>query len=640
MLFSSYTVCAQPVNGSSNAINITPVGATNYTLLSGASYNVSSAFGPSMSISPVGLPQAGITAVTATLLGSNGYCQVAATQSFSVIPNPVINSVPGTAIICPGESLLLSASGASTYSWSAAAGGLTSYTGNHIVVNPTVTTAYSVVGESLGCRSMAQANIVSLSALPNVSIIAASPTLCAGSSVQLKAIGNAGSYYWLPANGLGANNGAIVSVAPSSMQTYTVIASLNSCTTSAVVSLSVILSPTLEVTASQYTICSGASVHLYSNGANSYNWFPATGHNNTIGQNIIASPLSSTTFTVRGFNGICTGSATVYIKTIVNPDMKIDAPYSQVCAGGSVPLKVSGAQKFNWYPVAGLSSATGPTVNASPAISTNYTVVGVNTDGTVSCAELVSYQVIVLPYAKVVVGNNKNICIGDNIHLSVSGGNSYRWWPATGLNKTSGALVLAKPLVSTVYYVESSFDGNCSATNSIAVMVHPKPFVSAGRDTMFNLDENMQIRASGTGNLKWLSGENIFCSDCPETKISPRMSSCYIAEATNEFGCKSQDEVCITITDDFYEYLPNSFTPNSDGLNDVFFVVGAGLSNVKMDIYNRWGEHIFSSSDQSTGWDGTYKGVDCKAGVYTYRISYKGLSGKNFEKAGGITLIK
>ncbi|MES2681858.1 MAG: hypothetical protein V4635_18335 [Bacteroidota bacterium] len=231
MLFSSTSVCAQPVNGSPNAIHVTPVGAVNYTLLSGANYNVTSAFGPGMTISPVGLPQSGITVVTATLLGSNGYCQVSAAQSFSVIPNPVINSTPATAIICPGESLLLSASGASTYSWSATGGGLNSYTGNNVVANPTITSVYSVVGESLGCRSMAQANIVNLSALPNVSIIAASPTLCAGSPVLLKAIGNAGSYYWLPANGLGASTGANVSVAPSASQIYTVIASLNSCST-------------------------------------------------------------------------------------------------------------------------------------------------------------------------------------------------------------------------------------------------------------------------------------------------------------------------------------------------------------------------------------------------------------------------
>ncbi len=320
--------------------------------------------------------------------------------------------------------------------------------------------------------------------------------------------------------------------------------------------------------------------------------------------------------------------------------MKIDAPYSQVCAGGFVPLKVSGAQKYNWYPVGGLSSATGPTVNASPAITTNYTIVGVNSDGTVSCAELVSYQVIVLPYAKAIVGSNKSVCTGDNVYLSVSGGNSYRWWPATGLSKTEGALVLAKPSVSTVYFVESSYNGICSATNSIVVMVHPKPVVYAGRDTVYNLDESMSIRATGTGALKWISGENVFCGDCPETQISPKMNSCYIVEAINEFGCKNQDEVCISITDDFYEYLPNSFTPNSDGLNDLFLVVGAGLTNVKMDIYDRWGEHLFSSKDQSTGWDGTYKGVDCKAGVYTYRISYKGLSGKNFEKAGTVSLIR
>ena len=75
-------------------------------------------------------------------------------------------------------------------------------------------------------------------------------------------------------------------------------------------------------------------------------------------------------------------------------------------------------------------------------------------------------------------------------------------------------------------------------------------------------------------------------------------------------------------------------------MNDLFLIYGTGLSNVTMDIYNRWGEHVFSSKEQNIGWDGTYNGIDCKAGVYTFKISYKGLSGKNFEKVGAVTVIR
>ncbi len=201
-------------------------------------------------------------------------------------------------------------------------------------------------------------------------------------------------------------------------------------------------------------------------------------------------------------------------------------------------------------------------------------------------------------------------------------------------------MVLAKPAVSTVYFVEASFSGNCSTTNTIGVTVNPNPVVYAGRDTTFNLDEVMSITSNGTGTLKWISGDNISCSDCPHTQISPRFSSCYIVEAVNSFGCKRQDEVCIKVTDDFYQYLPNSFTPNNDGLNDVFFIFGSGLSNVKMEIYDRWGELLFRSADQTNGWDGTFKGLDCQPGAYTYRISYKGLNGRTFEKAGTVNLIR
>jgi len=641
MVFDTGTVCAQAINGSPNTINVTPSGAANYTLLSGSNFNVSSPSSAGMSIFTMGgTPQSAITIATATLLGSNGYCQVATTKNFTIFPNPVVTSLPGSAVLCPGESLLLNASGANNYSWTAGGSNPNVYTGLNLVATPTVTTIYSVIGESMGCRSVAQVNIVTLSQVPNVSISAASPTLCAGKSVLLSATGNATSYKWLSGNGQLPVSGGTFAVAPTSSRAYTLVGAINTCTSSAVASLSVIQSPNLVASASAYTICSGANVHLYASGANSYNWAPSTGPNPLNGQNVIASPSNPTTFTVSGFNGVCTGTATVFVKTVANPNMKIDAPYHQICAGGIMPVRVSGAQKYLWMPPAGLSSASSDSVIASPQVSTNYTIAGFNSEGNVSCAELITYSITVLPYAKAIISPVNSICAGDNVYLSVSGGSNYRWWPAATLNKAEGSMVLAKPAVSTVYFVEASFSGNCSTTNTIGVTVNPNPVVYAGRDTTFNLDEVMSITSNGTGTLKWISGDNISCSDCPHTQISPRFSSCYIVEAVNSFGCKRQDEVCIKVTDDFYQYLPNSFTPNNDGLNDVFFIFGSGLSNVKMEIYDRWGELLFRSADQTNGWDGTFKGLDCQPGAYTYRISYKGLNGRTFEKAGTVNLIR
>ena len=88
-----------------------------------------------------------------------------------------------------------------------------------------------------------------------------------------------------------------------------------------------------------------------------------------------------------------------------------------------------------------------------------------------------------------------------------------------------------------------------------------------------------------------------------------------------------------------YIYVPNSFTPNSDGLNDTFGVSGEAIKTFNMQIYNRWGDLIFESSNASNKWDGTFKGNKVPEGIYVYKISASGLSGKNIKKDGTVTLI-
>jgi gliding motility-associated-like protein len=108
----------------------------------------------------------------------------------------------------------------------------------------------------------------------------------------------------------------------------------------------------------------------------------------------------------------------------------------------------------------------------------------------------------------------------------------------------------------------------------------------------------------------------------------------------NEFGCKASDEVCISITKNWVIFIPNSFTPNGDGLNDVFKIYGNSLLAIKMDIFDRWGKLLFTSDNIEQCWDGTYKNVPCDLGVYNYKITYKGVDNKVNEKAGSITLTR
>jgi gliding motility-associated-like protein len=182
--------------------------------------------------------------------------------------------------------------------------------------------------------------------------------------------------------------------------------------------------------------------------------------------------------------------------------------------------------------------------------------------------------------------------------------------------------------------------GMCSSVAQVTVNVHPYPEVNAGPDQTLNLDEPMYLNATGTGTLTWVFGEGILCKDCPYTQIMPKNSSCYRIEAVNQFGCKATDEVCVEVTKDYNVYIPNVFTPNYDGINDMFMVYGTGIEEIEMIIFDRWGEKLYTSTEQLKGWDGVYKGEMSKNDAYVYLINFKTIDGKKHTRTGHVTLMK
>ena len=640
LTLSQPTLCAQNFNGSSNTVQAAPLGATAYTLLNGPDYTVSSPNGPVMQITPAGPPPTLPTVITLSLLGTSSVCQMNSSFTLMVLPNPSITVAPSNTAICPGKSQIISVQGANEYSWSPISN-LNTYTGNLVIsITPSVSSFYSVIGGSMGCLSITKNVNVNILPLPVFNINPFTQTVCIGNTVSLTAQGNAQSYSWDPPLFLSAGTGSQVSCSPSANQTYTVTGTLNTCTQVAVASVSAIAVPVVSASASEYTICSGATTLLHAEGANSYSWIPNYYLSVDQGQNVFASPVGSTTYTLRGFNGICTGTSSVYIETVPRPNMTLTAPYNQVCIGYSVPITVEGATYYSWSPIFGLSAITGSVSHASPQITTNYTITGTNVNGTVQCTQLMSFSVIVTPFVVASTSGSVALCVGEKTTLEAYGGNTFKWEPPDGLNATDLNAVVAGPTVSTTYTVEVSENTFCGNTATVFVQVNPKPFVLAGRDTTFNLDEPMFISANASGTISWISGENIECPSCPVSRVYPANDECYVVMTTNVYGCTAQDRMCIDVTNDFGVYIPNTFTPNQDGLNEVFYVVGTGISNFSMEIYNRWGQLIFTSQNQLIGWDGYFKGNLSEPGIYTYKVEYTGLNGKRYQRSGQVLLNK
>jgi gliding motility-associated-like protein len=362
--------------------------------------------------------------------------------------------------------------------------------------------------------------------------------------------------------------------------------------------------------------------------------------NSTIEFSVIASPVVNTVYTVTGSNGNCSGTNSIPIQLVPQPTPLITANDFIVCNGSTIALNASGAQTYSWLPSNILSNSNSTTTIASPTSATNFTLIGVNTVGMVSCLQQTTYSVIVLQYTQPVISSNLVICEGESALLTVSGGNTYNWTPNIGLTNPNDFSIIVSPTTTSIYSVNVSNNGYCGTTATALVNVNPKPSVYAGRDTVFNLKEPMMITAVGDGKLKWVFGDDISCKDCPSTQIFPIKNSCYVVEAINSFGCRATDEVCIDVSRENVIYIPNTFTPNGDGLNDEFYVSGFGFSDITLEIFDRWGEKLFASSDVTNGWNGKFKSKDCKEDTYIYKLSYKTFGSKLTTTTGHVNLIK
>ncbi len=487
-----------------------------------------------------------------------------------------------------------------------------------------------------GCSAAATATVF-INPTPTVNIASATNTICIGNSLNLTANG-ATDYNWSPSTGLNITNGNIVSASPSITTIYNVLGTQNTCTATSVFQVSVIPYPNIITSISEPIICGGESSNLTANGATSYSWSPSSGLNSTNSSFVVASPSVSTLYTLTGFNGGCSGSVNLLVEVVPYPNMTLTSPNYEICRGQSTKIEVSGAQNYTWTPTTGLSNVNSASVIAAPLSNINYTIFGINQNGTVICSQQVSYSVIVIPIANPIVSNSIALCQGEKTTLIASGGNSIIWTPTVGLNNNIGSSVIASPTISTLYNVDVSNNGFCGGSKTIYVQVNPNPKVQAGRDTSINLNEPMYLSASGTGTMTWIDGEEIACKDCPNSQVFPKRNSCYVIETVNEFGCKAKDQMCIEVTRDFGIYIPNVFSPNGDGLNDEFLVFGYNISEFYIEIFDRWGEFIFNSKDITIGWKGTYKNKICQDGVYVYKVSYKGLDGIKTSKTGHVTL--
>ncbi len=606
--------------------NTTATGTTTYTWNTGPTT-------PTIALGPA------VTTVY-TVTGTNNTCTSTATQTIYVGAGTPINVV-GNNTICSTQSATLTASGGTTYNWS------TGSTNTVEIVSPNVTTTYSVMSVNGTCTSTA---LFTVTVIPTPTLSTAGTySFCnAQSSASIVASG-ATTYAWSPATGLSSTTSATVTANPNANTTYVLTGNNGACTSSTNVSVQNFPVPVISATSSVNYICSGSTAILTANGGNAYNWQPSAGILNNTLQSVTVSPPVNTTYTVIGMsaNG-CTASATTSLEVIQTPGTFLTSPQTTICKGNSTTLSANGANSYVWSPAGTLSSSTGATVLATPSASQLYTVVGTNGTSPNTCSNSHTILVNVISTATIFVTAKDSICVGEKVQLFAFGASTYTWTTPDFLNLSFIPDPIVSPTTSIVYTVTGSAPGGlCPGSETVGIIVNPLPIVNAGRDTSINFDEFTYLNGTGDGWLyTWSSSDlsSINCINCPSTYIKPTVNTCYSFEVTNSHGCKNKDEVCVEVRKEFGLYIPNSFTPNGDGVNDVFEPVGYGIVEFELAIFNRWGQLLFSKKGSFVEgnfvqWDGKFKGKTCEQGTYTYKFTYTTASKKTEIKTGPVNIL-
>jgi gliding motility-associated-like protein len=576
---SSNSLCAQGLNGSPNNITINVSGANSYTIAPPVNVSNSNFNGPSSSMSV--LPPYTPGPVVVTVAGSNGICSSITTANFLVVPNPVISVSAPTVALCAGQQYSFSAQGAASYVWSPAGPGLIVYNGGSLAVaSPSASALFSVYGSSLGCNSSTQSTSVTVNAIPSTSVALDHVQACLGQPVKLVAGGSSASYNWSPALGLNATSGSSVTATLFGNQQYTVTGSSNGCISKAVITVNVLGLPVVQISNLKPVVCIYDTIALSGSGGNSYHWTGPYGFDMD-GKSIFftAANLARSgtyTLTATDLNG-CSNSTVTSITIYEMPQVNLD--------GGTI-----GCAPF--CPVLKLNRASS---SSSSLIVTGWetTKQNLQTSHFTTC-------------------------------LDVAGGHTLTAW------------------------FKDSYTG-CRNTQTFAITVLARPeadFTWEPEIPVEKVDEIRFINTSrGTGQQRWdwyfADNSHASARENPVTNFDYAGNYAVALVVWDKNQCADTIVKSITVAPDFNVYIPNSFTPNGDGLNDTFYPVARNHSgSYSLQVFNRWGQMVFTTTHISDGWDGNFLNNPCKAETYTYLLKLTAMDGQWKEFKGRVTLVR
>lgn len=410
-------------------------------------------------------------------------------------------------------------------------------------------------------------------------------------------------------------------------------------------------------------ICTGGTTNIQLNSSvpnATFTWTVAeqnnvsgaiNGSGNTIAQtlNLVEAGNGTVKYDVTATANGCIGKPVSIIVTVVNGenlDITISG-YTLFCDGGKTILTAS--EGFGTYVWSNGATTSSIEVDATGTYTVTGTVIG-------GCSAITSISVVEAAPIVLDVTKRDIACDGDaNGFISVSvisGGSAPFLYSLNG--GQFGTVNTFENLSFGKYTINVKDQNNCTAFFALPIQPKSPLTLTLGADQTIEIGQEAQINgvvngAQGNVQATWTPNNNLSCTNCVNPIADPSQTTTYILEIEDENGCKASDTITINVEDPQLPqdiFIPNTFTPNGDLKNDIFVVRGNGIKTIsKLAIYNRYGENVFEASnilanDNTTGWNGYYKGKLAPVESYAYICNVEFIDGTKKELKGMVHIIR
>ena len=245
-----------------------------------------------------------------------------------------------------------------------------------------------------------------------------------------------------------------------------------------------------------------------------------------------------------------------------------------------------------------------------------------------------SVDITVVDQFKLGVFGDTMGCEGDSLILTADGFGQFSWDSIVNGIKYENIFSLNQ---DSILLVADNFCGQI--VDTVRLVVIPTSLLDLGPDTTIFAGENISFSSNLPGIYQWSPTYGIDCSDCASVTFSPEETTTFVLQI-DTIGCISRDEIIINVEVSGNISVPNLFTPNGDGVNDLLEIYGYSIDELDFRIYDRWGEIVFQTNSILDSWDGKFKGMELNTAVFVYSIKVKYKDGREVIQQGNITLVK